>query len=221
MESIAEIEKEDAARRALQLVKSGMTIGLGSGTTSEIFIKMLGQRAHEERLKVRCIATSVRSEKVAKSVGLNVVEPREIGAIDIAFDGADYVGNGFLIKGLGGALTREKIIAYWARKFVVMVDSSKLKYRNILPVEVLPFAASFLLRRLGEYGEPHVRTYKNKAALTDNKNIIVDVCLRRKPTSSSAKILEKELNSIPGVVENGIFTRKAQIIVGSAKPKHI
>src|SRR5580698_3357414 len=135
--------KRKAARRALDFVEDGMSLGLGSGTTSAIFIRELGERV-KQGLRVRGIATSVASQQLAESLSIPLTNFNETPELDLAIDGADEVGPGLaLIKGGGGALLREKIVESAARRFIVVADSTKLVAtlgRFPLPVEVIQLA---------------------------------------------------------------------------------
>lgn len=209
------LSKINAAKKALELVKDGMIIGLGSGSTAGYFIRFLGEKVRKEGLRIKVVASSLESERLAEESGIEIVDINDIEKIDLAVDGADEVDeNRFLIKGRGGCLTREKIIDYSAKKFIVIVDESKLVNRlgkkNPVPIEVIPFAWELVKRRLSE--DSSLRTKDKKPYVTDNGNYILDVNFRR--IEDPVK-LELELNAIPGVVENGIFTRKPEkIIVG-------
>ncbi|MFH0818241.1 MAG: ribose 5-phosphate isomerase A, partial [Candidatus Micrarchaeota archaeon] len=136
-------EKEDAARKALRYVKTGMVVGLGTGSTAAYFIKLLGEKNKEKNLKLTCIATSVQSEQLAQECGLKLATFRQLEYVDLAVDGADLIVGKLLIKGLGGgAITREKIVDYKAKKFIVIADRTKVrgKFAGIVPVEAIPFA---------------------------------------------------------------------------------
>ena len=216
------LSKLNAAKKALEFVEDGMIVGLGSGSTASYFIRFLGEKIRKEGLRIKAVASSLESERLAKGSGVEVVDMNNIKKIDLAVDGADEVDeNGFLIKGKGGCLTREKIIDYAAEKFIIIVDESKLVKRlgekNPVPVEVIPFAWRLVKRRLSE--DSSLRTKDNNPYVTDNGNYILDVRFRR--IKDPVK-LEKDLNSIPGVIENGIFTRKPdKIIVGKSNKAFI
>ena len=212
--------KINAAKKALEFVKDGMIVGLGSGSTAAKFIELLG----EENIKITGVPTSVESENIAKKFGIKIAQPNDVDKIDLAVDGADEVDeNHFLIKGGGGFLTREKIIDYSAKEFIVIVDNSKL-VKNLgenfpVPVEVIPFAWKNVKRVLENYGETILRKKDNKIYVTDNGNYILDVHI--KPIPNAVK-LEQDLNIIPGVIENGIFTKNiSKIIVGKVNSAEI
>jgi ribose 5-phosphate isomerase A len=208
--------KENAAREALKLVRSKMVVGLGTGSTAAIFIKLLGEKAKEEKIKVRCVPTSFESRRMAVENGLDVFELDQVEGIDIAIDGADLVTEElYAIKGKGGALSREKIIGYNAKKFVLIVDSSKMgdELNGIVPIEVLPFAYPFVMRELKKKGIPSMlRTSLSRSGpvITDNNNFILDA----KMAVEAPEEMEGEINGILGVVENGIFTKVSGVIVG-------
>src|SRR3989339_1130119 len=168
--------KINAAKGALEYVKSGMTIGLGSGTTVREFIKLLGEKVRNG-LKIKVVSTSFDSRMLALGEGIPVVEPDVIDDIDLAVDGADKVTKTALLKGGGGALTREKIIDYNAKKFIVIVDDSKImdKLAGEVNLEVLPFAAPIVMKQLAKY-KPAIRMAKNKLGpvISDNGSFIID-----------------------------------------------
>ncbi|HID72828.1 TPA: ribose-5-phosphate isomerase RpiA [Candidatus Micrarchaeota archaeon] len=207
--------KVNAAKGAMEYVKDGMCIGLGSGSTVREFIALLGREV-KKGLKVTCVTTSFDSRMLAIEHGIFVTEPDAIEEIDLAVDGADKVTKTALLKGGGGALTREKIIDYNAKKFIVIVDEGKVQDVLDGPVnlEVLPFAAPIVLRHLKKH-KPKIRmaTGKLGPVISDNGSFIIDCHMRlEKPEE-----MEIELNTMPGVIENGIFTRFDLIIVGNEK----
>lgn len=217
-----EESKKSAAEYAIDYVEEGITVGLGTGSTVKYFIEALAR----EKLKVKCVPTSVETEKLAKKLNLNVVKleeglkPSKIGGpplIDLAVDGADEVDKKFnLIKGGGGALTREKIVASASLNLVIVVDEAKLvpKLGKFpLPIEVLPFAQPYVEFELRELeASPVLR----KGFTTDNGNIILDVSGL---DFTDPLQLETELNNIPGIVENGIFAvrQPESVVVGKGK----
>ncbi|AEH06388.1 ribose-5-phosphate isomerase RpiA [Methanothermococcus okinawensis] len=220
--SNVENAKFRVAKEAANLVKDGMIVGLGSGTTANLFIDELGRRVAEEELSVFGIPTSFESRMLAIQYGIPLVSLDEYGEIDIAIDGADEVDKKSLclIKGGGGCHTLEKIIDYCAKEFVVMVDENKivdsLGDKTPVPLEVLPIAYSTVLNELlKRNAAPSIRMADRKMGpvITDNGNMIIDVFIDLKNPEET----EKELNSIPGVVENGIFTKVDKILVGSPK----
>ncbi len=168
------------AKRAVEFVEDRMAVGLGTGTTSTMFIKELGKRVKAEGLKVRCVASSDASHDLGLLLGMEVVSLAELPQLDVYIDGADEVGPGLsLIKGGGGAMLREKIVASAAERFIVVADSTKLVERLgvfPLPVEVVKMAMPLVQRRLADLGlEPAQRFRKDGSAyLTDENNFILD-----------------------------------------------
>lgn len=206
--------KKNAALGALAYVKNGMCIGLGSGSTIREFVKLLAEKANNEKLSVCCVTTSTDTRLQAIEEGLWVTEPDAISEIDLAVDGADKVTKQALLKGGGGALTREKIIDYNAKKFVVIADEGKVQdvLEGNVALEVLPFATPFVLKRLTKY-KPKIRMAVKKLGpvISDNGSFIVDMDMRVEDPEKT----EKELKNIPGVIENGIFTKFNDIIIGT------
>jgi ribose 5-phosphate isomerase A len=212
------LQKRAAAQAALALVKPGHILGIGSGSTVAEFIKLLAPMATQIP---GVVVASTASEKIAKEVGLRVVELNDVAPPELYFDGADEIEPGFaMIKGGGAALTREKIIASASARFICLVDEGKLVDALgafPLPVEVIPMARTFVtskLRLLG--GTPNLRG----GALTDNGNILIDVS-GLKPISPRA--LEEKVNQIPGVVSNGIFAlrRADEVFVAGETVRHL
>jgi ribose 5-phosphate isomerase A len=208
--------KVNAAKAALEYVKDGMCIGLGSGSTTREFIKLLGERVRKG-LKVTCVTTSFDSRMLAIDCGIFVTETDAIDEIDLAVDGADKVTKTALLKGGGGALTREKIIGYNAKRFIIIVDESKVQdgvLEGEVNLEVLPFAAPLVMRHLKKFN-PRIRMAKAKLGpvISDNGSFILDCDMRLE----TPKKMEEWLKSMPGIVENGIFTKFDIIIVGNEK----
>ncbi len=205
--------KRMAARRALEFVEDGMLLGLGSGTTSSIFIQELGERV-KQGLRVRGIATSTASQRLAESLSIPMTTFDESPVLDLAVDGADEVGPGLaLIKGGGGAMLREKIVASAAKKFIVIADSSKLVRqlgRFPLPVEVIQMALPVVRRKLEAFGlNPGLRQHPDGSRyITDEGNCILDCSCGQiiDPAKTAA-----EIRGIPGVVEHGLFLGMASL----------
>lgn len=203
---------------AAEQIKDGDVVGLGTGSTTHFFIEKLGKRIKDEELKIMGIPTSYQSFFLAKDAMIQITTLEEHD-VDIAVDGADEVDPEFnLIKGGGAAHTLEKIVDSFASKFVVIVDGSKMvdKLGNFpVPVEVIPQASRPVRNHLIKMGgAPTMRMAERKdgPVVTDNGNFIYDV----KFTVNDPKSLEIELNSIPGVVENGIFTQMVdEVLVGT------
>jgi ribose 5-phosphate isomerase A len=208
--------KRQAALRALNEIRDGMIVGLGTGSTASHFIRELGNAG----LKVAGIPTSEESRRLAQEVGIRLTTLKDHSQIDVTVDGADEVApNLDLIKGLGGALVREKIVAHASRRVVVVVDESKLVpklgYKTVIPVEVIPFAVPCVLLRLSELvGEGRLRDKSGRAFISDNGNNIVDWS---HGIIDEPAVLEKRLKSITGVVDSGIFSGIADRVIVAGK----
>jgi ribose 5-phosphate isomerase A len=206
--------KLHAAQRALQLVESGMTVGLGSGSTATLWIKLLGEQVRDHGLRIRAIASSEDSERLGRSYGIPFVTFEECRRLDLTVDGADEIApNLALIKGGGGKLLREKIVASASKRFVIVADESKQVERLgrfPLPVEVIPMGAPLVSDSLRELGfTPRVRVNRDGTRyITDEGNLILDCSglLMENPDGIAAKI-----DSIVGVVEHGLFLRMASL----------
>jgi ribose 5-phosphate isomerase A len=211
-----------AAQRALELVESGMTLGLGSGSTATIWIKLLGEKVRDHGLKIRGIASSDDSERLGKSFGIPFVTFQECRSLDLTVDGADEIAPGLaLIKGGGGKLLREKIVASASKRFVIVADESKVVEklgRFPLPVEVIPMAAPLVMNSLKGIGfTPKIRMKTDGTQyITDEGNLIFDCSglLMENPGEIAAR-----LDSIVGVVEHGLFLNMATtaLIAGEQK----
>jgi len=206
--------KRLVAKRAAEFVEDGMAVGLGTGTTATLFIRELGERVRRG-LKIRCVASSDASHKLGLQLGMDVVTLAELPELDVYIDGADEVGPGLaLIKGGGGALLREKIVASAAKEFIVVVDSTKIVERLgrfPLPVEVVKMALPVVEPRLAALGlHPRLRPAKNGSGpyLTDEGNYILDCACGRieEPEEVAA-----EIRSVVGVVEHGLFLGMATL----------
>ena len=198
--------KKAAAERALELVQDGMLLGLGSGTTSRYFTEGVG-RLVAGGMKLRCVPTSRATAERAAELGIPIIaEP--VGPIDLAVDGADEVDPALnLVKGRGGALFREKLVAKAARRFIVIIDDSKLvKQLGVgeLPVEVLPFLWRSTAERLTALGASlTVRGGEETPYITDNGNLILNLVMEGGITDAVG--LGKALKGTTGVVEHGLF----------------
>jgi ribose 5-phosphate isomerase A len=207
--------KRRAAERAVELVEDGMRVGLGTGSTAAWAVARLGERVRDERLRVRCVPTSSRTEEQARALGIPLATFAELPELDLTIDGADEIGPGLaLIKGGGGALVREKLVAAASRRFVVVADSSKLVAalgRFPLPVEVVPFAWEVTARRVAgvtRCAPAPRRGGDGGLYLTDNGNYVLD-CPCGEIADPAA--LERELKLLPGVVESGLFVNLAHL----------
>jgi ribose 5-phosphate isomerase A len=195
--------KRAAAERALALVQPGMIIGLGTGTTASTFIRLLGQEV-QGGLRVQAVVTSNESRRLAGSGGIPVIE-RIDGRLDLAIDGADEIDPSVnCIKGRGGALLREKIVAHASRRFVLIADDSKLVPRlgrGPVPIETLPFLWEATCRSIEALGgRPQLRMAAGAPARTENDNYILDTGFE-----TVEPALGPALHAIPGVIEHGLF----------------
>ncbi len=198
--------KRAAADKALELVRDGMLLGLGSGTTARYFIEGVG-RLVADGLKVRGVPTSRATAELAAANGIAVVE-EIVGQVDLAVDGADEVDPSLsLIKGRGGALFREKLVAAASKRFVIVVDDSKVVERlgvGVLPVEVLPFLWRTTAERLAVLCSGlKVRGGEEDPYVTDNGNLILDLSFEDGIADASS--LGSSLKAVTGVVEHGLF----------------
>lgn len=208
-----DIPKKNAGLEAVKYVKDGSVIGLGTGRAAKCFMEALSERIKKENLEIIGIPTSDETGKISKSLGIKISSLDEHPNITLDVDGADQVDENFcLIKGYGGALTREKIVACASEKFICLVEDSKLskELNKVIPVEFVPFAKKFVELELKKIGG----SSKQRDFITDNKNLILDAGFN---SIINPYTLEKEINEITGVVENGIFARRRPetIIVGN------
>jgi ribose 5-phosphate isomerase A len=206
--------KKLAAERAVDYIQQDMIIGLGTGSTAYWAIQKIGTKV-KEGLRIKAIATSRESEKLATDLQIPLTSFAENNILDLTIDGADEVDKNFnLIKGGGGALLREKIVAAASTRFIVVVDESKIVEqlgKFPLPVEVVPFAFERTIQTIRSLGcIPRIRLAENKFYLTDNGNYIID-CEFEDIAHPDA--LHTRLNLIPGVVDNGLFVNMANIVV--------
>ena len=215
--------KKAAAEAACRHIRDDTIIGLGTGSTADFAVRHIGELV-QKGLRVRGVPTSVKTERLAREVGIPLVELDEVESIDVTIDGADESDRSLdLIKGLGGALLREKIVASLTQRQIIVVDPSKLVdrlgTRSPLPVEVLPFGAKVVERRLVREGyRPKLRVKEGKVVVTDNGNHVLD--LHFPDGIDDARRLERDLNNVPGVVENGLFLGMTwRVVVGEADGK--
>jgi len=208
--------KQAVAQAAIAYVEDNSIIGVGSGSTAACFIKELGKIKH--RIEA-CVASSKATEALLRTEGIPVIDLNTVSELTLYVDGADEVTPaGLMIKGKGGALAREKIIANVAKRFVCIVDESKVAGHLghcSVAVEVLPIARSYVARQLIVLGgDPDYR----EGFLTDNGNIILDVYNMNINTPMA---IEDKINQIPGVVENGLFANRMADIVLVAYPDSV
>jgi len=208
-------EKEAAARASLRFVEDGKVIGLGTGSTASRFIRLLGEQV-KQGLRVRGIPTSVRSRQMAEELGIPLTTLDECQEIAVTVDGADEVDPQLrLIKGGGGALLREKIVASATKQLVIVADATKRVTtlgKFPLPVEVIKFAEALVAKRIAALGaDVQLRKGSDgKPYLTDENNHILDCHFGQ---ISDATALALELSQIPGVVEHGLFIDMASVVL--------
>jgi len=203
-----ELSKKSAAEKALDYVEDGMVLGLGTGSTANYFIELLSKKIKEENLKIVGIPTSKRTQELATGLGIEL-STLEQHQPDLDVDGADQIDAEFnLIKGGGGAHTIEKKVAAASKKFIVIVDSTKLvdRLERAVPIEVSPSEMEQVEQKLTEMGgEPRLR----EGFTTDGGNLILDT----KIEIHNPLELESKINSIPGVIDNGIFAKRRPELV--------
>jgi ribose 5-phosphate isomerase A len=213
-----DLMKKQVGYAAADRVQSGMIVGLGTGSTTAFAIQAIGERLQSGSLKdIKGIPTSFQAIVLARKYGIPLVSLDEVDRIDVAIDGADEVDpHKNLIKGGGAAHTQEKIVDSLAQQFIVVVDSTKivdsLGSTFLLPVEVLPMAVTPVMRAIEALGgQPTLRMGVKKAGpvVTDQGNLVIDVKFDRIENPAE---LEKTLNNIPGVLENGLFVNVADVI---------
>lgn len=224
----ADIAKFNAAQAALEYVKDGMVVGLGTGSTAAHFVRLLGERVRQG-LRVKGVPTSEATRTLAEQVGVPLIEISQVAGIDLDVDGADEIDPAFrLIKGGGGALLREKIVAAASARMIVIADESKwvdILGAFPLPIEVTRFGFALTqervraaLRATGCAGDDvtlRVAGKANEPVITDGGNYILDAHAARIP---DAEALSKALKDIAGVVEHGLFIGLAHVVIlGKAK----
>lgn len=212
----AEEQKLAAGQRAAQMVEDGMTVGLGSGSTSLAFVRALGERV-AQGLRIQAVSSSDRTSQEANAQGIGLIQLES--RLDLAVDGADIIERGSLcaIKGLGGALTREKLIALAAERFVLVGDQSKVvdklqdsQPRIPVPVEVVPFGWKLTRKRLELLGDPVLRETGGSPVVTDNGNLILDLY---GVNYEQIPDLGRAIKEITGVVEHGMFLNMAALAI--------
>jgi ribose 5-phosphate isomerase A len=207
-------EKQLAAEKSIEFIKDGMILGLGTGSTVFFLVHKLAELV-KQGLSVTCVSTSNQTSGLAKSLGIKISNLNEVDKIDLTIDGADEVDrslNG--IKGGGGALLYEKIVATSSKKVIWIIDSSKYVKKLgkfPLPIEIISFGSKQMLKRFDELGfNPAIRKNGNLDFITDSGNLIVDLHLNE---IEDAINLERQIKLMPGVVEVGLFNNIADMIV--------
>ena len=213
---MVQLEKEIAAKKAVEFIKSEMIVGLGSGSTVELALKELAKKVRDG-LVIHAIPSSLKTERIANELGIPIINfSNNSGIIDVTIDGADEVDqNNILIKGGGGALLREKVIAYFSKIVIIMVDSKKLVTKIgkfPLPIEVIPFSYLPVMKEITRlYNVPAVlRTIDGNPFVSDNGNYILDCKFE---LIDDPDHLEQSLKKVPGVAETGIFSNYADIVI--------
>ncbi len=207
--------KQRAGERAVDFIHDGHIVGLGTGSTVYFALQKLGRRI-SEGLRIKGVPTSRATEKIAQDFGIPVLSLNDIQTIDVVIDGADEIDIDFnMIKGGGGALTREKLVAIAAKKRVIVVDESKVVSRLgdafLLPVEILPIAWKLVCSKLESLNcQPMIRRKTSEMFETDNGNYIIDCKFNG---IVDAIKLEKQIKLISGVVESGLFLGIADVLV--------
>jgi len=213
--SLSESDAAALAAHALAYVRPGQVIGLGSGQAARAFVHALGREV-QAGLRMTAVPTSEATATLARQLGIPLVSLDDAPSVDVTLDGADEVDARLdLIKGYGGALIREKIVAAASRRLVILVGRDKvvqvLGTRGRLPIEVVPFAAGFCRRRLAAEGyAPVLRTTGSTPVVSDNGNLIFDCTVN--PIADATR-LEGNLRSIPGVVGTGLFVGMAHTVL--------
>jgi ribose 5-phosphate isomerase A len=213
-------EKEKAAEAASAVIKEGMVIGLGTGSAAELVIRNIGKRIKEEGMKVVGVPTSLRTEAIAIECCVPLTTLSEHSSLDIGIDGADQVDAHInLLKGGWGSHTREKIVSYAAKKFIICVESDKVaELLNMpVPIEVIPYAVRVVEKQVKELGgTPVLRLDGSRGGyfITEHGNLVIDADFG---VIQNPKELNTALYSIVGSVEHGIFTNATEVYVGNEK----
>jgi ribose 5-phosphate isomerase A len=215
-QSSTQLAKQQVAAAAAKLVFNQGVVGLGTGSTADIFIDLLAQRVKDEDLSIQVVSSSVVSQQRARQAGLQVIGLEQCQKVHLYVDGADEVTADLtLLKGRGQDLVREKILANAAMQFIVLADESKqvntIGEKFPIPVEVMPFAWQLVLKQLTELGaEGSLRMNANGgAAVTAHGSLVLDMSF---PETMSAAEINAVLNAMPGVVEHGIFIDLASAV---------
>ncbi len=211
-------DKERVAKHAASLVKDGMVVGLGTGSTADYFISELARRRTEDGLQVTTVSSSIVSMVKAQELALPVMAIEHLTRLDLYVDGADEVTrNNILLKGQGADLVREKLLARASEQFIVLVDQSKMVNhigeKFPIPIEVMPFAWQLVKQNLEQIGgEGRLRPNSNGSglAVTSHGSLVLDFKFEPKLDSSQ---IDSLLNATPGVVEHGIFYKLADVVL--------
>ncbi|GAA4855725.1 ribose 5-phosphate isomerase A [Paenibacillus vulneris] len=214
--------KQLAGEKAVEYVKDGMLVGLGTGSTVYWSILKLGKLV-KHGLDIKGVPTSKSTEKLAIELGIPIVDLSSVDQIDLTVDGADEANPNFeLIKGGGGALLREKMVASVSKRLVIVMDETKFVTnlgRFPLPVEIVPFGWEMTCKQINSLGcKPALRMANNTPFITDNGNYIADCHFE---SIQDASKLNHTLNMIPGVVENGLFVQMADTLVIGRTDGHV
>ena len=208
-------EKQEAARASLKYVRDGQIVGLGSGSTATFAIRLLGERVRAG-MKIRGIPSSIASHDLASELGIPLITFDEVQQIDVTIDGADEFDPGLnLIKGGGGAMLREKIVAFASKQLVIVTDSSKqvpVLGRFPVPVEVIGFAEPLVAKRIADLGAQVLRRQDKSGQpyMTDEGHHILDCHFGKIPDPQA---LARTLSDMPGIVEHGLFVGMASVVV--------
>jgi ribose 5-phosphate isomerase A len=208
-------EKEAAARASLKYVRDGQIVGLGTGSTANFAIRLLGERVREG-MKIRGIPSSIASRDLATQVGIPLITFDDAQQIDVTIDGADEFDPALnLIKGGGGAMLREKIVAFASRQLVIVTDSSKqvpVLGKFPLPVEVITFAEPLIAKRISDLGAKVIQREdkSGKTYVTDEGHHILDCHFGQIPNPAA---LARTLSDMPGIVEHGLFVGMTSVVV--------
>lgn len=212
-----ELQKKVAAEHAAKYIKDGMLLGLGTGSTVFYLVDAVGELV-KQGMKLQAVSTSIRTEELAKERGIELFTSNEIDHVDLAIDGVDEIDGAFrAVKGGGGALTREKVIACWAKEVIWIMDEAKPVEKLgafPLPVEVLPYGLAYVTQFIQKMGyDPVLRQKDGKTFVTDNGNFILDLHIG---TPNGYPEVMDVLPACPGVVEVGIFDNICnRIVIGT------
>ncbi len=212
--------KQMAGYKAAEYVKDGMLVGIGTGSTAHFLIERLGQRVNEEGLNIKCVSTSIESTEFAESLNIPLLDTNDAPELDICIDGVDEVDPAFNgIKGGGGALFREKVVAMSAKYNIWICDDSKLVEKIGafgLPVEVAPFGYKHAVRRLEEAGfVPKLRMKGEEIYTTNNHNYILDTNYDNTKFGTDYQAMERFLKGTLGILETGFFLSTTDLIISA------